>query len=192
MWIRHCAPLPPFSPAAPSVLLRRAATTSASASVCLRGERDCIFASPLFLKAVCLLALPCLFEGIGSTTVPLRDAYMRLQAIVEVSLTVLPDRQAATVHHSSGQRPPEPASPCSRASGKMTALTTTSSTLSATLPSVPKPPPRAPVARLRLRSRRRALLRCDAVSELAPAASAAYGVLLLGGGVFACTARSPC
>ena len=70
----------------------------------------------------------------------------------------------------------------------MTALTTTSSTLSATLPSVPRPPPRAPVARLRLRScpYRRALLRCDAVSELAPAASAAYGVLLLGGGVFAC------
>ena len=74
----------------------------------------------------------------------------------------------------------------------MTALATTSTTLSATLPSVPRPPPRAPVARLRLRSRRRALLRCDAVSELAPAASAAYGVLLLGGGVFACTARSPC
>ncbi|RLM65351.1 uncharacterized protein C2845_PM16G16680 [Panicum miliaceum] len=67
----------------------------------------------------------------------------------------------------------------------MTALTTTSSTLSATLPSIPRPPPRAPVARLRLRPRRRALLRCDAVSELAPAASAAYGVLLLGGGAFA-------
>ncbi|KAG2574189.1 hypothetical protein PVAP13_7KG309700 [Panicum virgatum] len=66
----------------------------------------------------------------------------------------------------------------------MTALVTTSTTLSATLPSVPRPPPRAPVARLRLRSRlrRHALLRCDAVSELA---SAAYGVLLLGGGVFA-------
>ncbi|CAL5015313.1 unnamed protein product [Urochloa decumbens] len=67
----------------------------------------------------------------------------------------------------------------------MTALTTTSATLSATLPSFPRPPPRPPVARLSLRPRRRALLRCDAVSELAPAASAAYGVLLLGGGVFA-------
>jgi len=32
----------------------------------------------------------------------------------------------------------------------------------------------------------------DRVSELAPAASTAYGVLLLGGGVFACTERSPC
>ncbi|RCV35059.1 hypothetical protein SEVIR_7G220400v4 [Setaria viridis] len=67
----------------------------------------------------------------------------------------------------------------------MTALTTTSATLSASLPSVPRPPPRPPVAHLRLRPRRRALLRCEAVSELAPAASAAYGVLLLGGGVFA-------
>lgn len=72
----------------------------------------------------------------------------------------------------------------------MTALTTTSATLSATLPSFPRaPPPHPPVPRLslRLRPRRRALLRCEAVSELAPAASAAYGVLLLGGGVFACT-----
>nr|CAB3485511.1 unnamed protein product [Digitaria exilis] len=69
----------------------------------------------------------------------------------------------------------------------MTALTTTSVTLSATLPSFPRPPPRPTAARLSLllRPRRRALLRCKAVSELAPAASAAYGVLLLGGGGFA-------
>jgi hypothetical protein len=69
----------------------------------------------------------------------------------------------------------------------MTALTTTSATLSASLPSVPRPPSRPLVARLNVRPRRRGQLRCDAVSELAPAASTAYGVLLLGGGVFACT-----
>jgi hypothetical protein len=69
----------------------------------------------------------------------------------------------------------------------MTALTTTSATLSASLPSVPRPPSRPLVARLSVRPRRRGQLRCDAVSELAPAASTAYGVLLLGGGVFACT-----
>ena len=47
------------------------------------------------------------------------------------------------------------------------------------------------MARLRLHPRRRALVRCAAVSEIAPAASAAYGVLLLGGGAFACTTRIP-
>ncbi|GJN01983.1 hypothetical protein PR202_ga19291 [Eleusine coracana subsp. coracana] len=68
----------------------------------------------------------------------------------------------------------------------MTALTATSALpmrLSATLP--PRPQLCPHVARLRLQPRRRALLRCVAVSELAPAASAAYGVLLLGGGAFA-------
>ncbi|OQU82193.1 hypothetical protein SORBI_3006G187800 [Sorghum bicolor] len=63
-------------------------------------------------------------------------------------------------------------------------LMTTSSAFSATLLPFP-PPPRLSVARLRLHPRRRALVRCAAVSEIAPAASAAYGVLLLGGGAFA-------
>ncbi|CAD6262610.1 unnamed protein product [Miscanthus lutarioriparius] len=63
-------------------------------------------------------------------------------------------------------------------------LMTTSSSFSATL--LPfRPPPRLSVARLRLHPCRRALVRCAAVSEIAPAASAAYGVLLLGGGAFA-------
>lgn len=35
--------------------------------------------------------------------------------------------------------------------------------------------------------RRRAVLRCASVSEIAPAVSAAYGALLVGGGAFACT-----
>lgn len=61
---------------------------------------------------------------------------------------------------------------------------TTLLTASSTLPSF-RAPPRAPVAVLRLHPRRRALVRCAAVTELAPAASAAYGVLLLGGGAFA-------
>uniref|UniRef100_A0A0D9W8H1 Uncharacterized protein n=1 Tax=Leersia perrieri TaxID=77586 RepID=A0A0D9W8H1_9ORYZ len=46
-------------------------------------------------------------------------------------------------------------------------------------------PPRADTVARPGRSRRRALLRCSAVSELTPAASAAYGALLLGGGAFA-------
>uniref|UniRef100_A0A0E0KU93 Uncharacterized protein n=1 Tax=Oryza punctata TaxID=4537 RepID=A0A0E0KU93_ORYPU len=64
--------------------------------------------------------------------------------------------------------------------------TTTTSLLllhypAAAIRSLPSPPrPNAPG-----RSRRRALLRCAAVSEFAPAASAAYGALLLGGGAFA-------
>ncbi|KAL5213750.1 hypothetical protein ABZP36_002902 [Zizania latifolia] len=41
------------------------------------------------------------------------------------------------------------------------------------------------VARLGRRRGRTALLRCAAVSEVAPAASAVYGALLLGGGAFA-------
>ncbi|WVZ86813.1 hypothetical protein U9M48_033541 [Paspalum notatum var. saurae] len=49
-----------------------------------------------------------------------------------------------------------------------TALMTAAPTLSCTLP-----PPRAPVARLRLHPRRRALVRCPAVPELASAASSA-------------------
>nr|CAH66731.1 H0404F02.7 [Oryza sativa] len=67
--------------------------------------------------------------------------------------------------------------------------TTTSSLLllhqpAAAIRSLPSPPRPSAVARPG-RSRRRALLRCSAVSELAPTASAAYGVLLLGGGAFA-------
>ncbi|BAF15549.2 protein FATTY ACID EXPORT 4, chloroplastic [Oryza sativa Japonica Group] len=67
--------------------------------------------------------------------------------------------------------------------------TTTSSLLllhhpAAAIRSLPSPPRPSAVARPG-RSRRRALLRCSAVSELAPTASAAYGALLLGGGAFA-------
>ncbi|XP_052151306.1 protein FATTY ACID EXPORT 4, chloroplastic [Oryza glaberrima] len=67
--------------------------------------------------------------------------------------------------------------------------TTTSSLLllhhpAAAIRSLPSPPRPSAVARPG-RSRRCALLRCSAVSELAPTASAAYGALLLGGGAFA-------
>uniref|UniRef100_A0A0D3FZ96 Uncharacterized protein n=1 Tax=Oryza barthii TaxID=65489 RepID=A0A0D3FZ96_9ORYZ len=67
--------------------------------------------------------------------------------------------------------------------------TTTSSLLllhhpAAAIRSLPSPPRPSAVARPG-RSRRRALLRCSAVSELAPTASAAYGALLLGGSAFA-------
>ncbi|KAG8044553.1 hypothetical protein GUJ93_ZPchr0060g7188 [Zizania palustris] len=50
------------------------------------------------------------------------------------------------------------------------------------LPSLLRP---SLVARLGRRGGRTALLRCAAVSEVAPAASAVYGALLLGGGAFA-------
>ena len=50
--------------------------------------------------------------------------------------------------------------------------------------SLPSPPP---VARPGGGRRRRAVLRCASVSEIAPAVSAAYGALLVGGGAFACT-----
>ncbi|KQJ84166.1 protein FATTY ACID EXPORT 4, chloroplastic [Brachypodium distachyon] len=49
------------------------------------------------------------------------------------------------------------------------------------LPSLPRPQ----LATRLVGRRRRAFLRCAAVSELAPAASAAYGALLLGGGALA-------
>ncbi|XP_006652679.1 protein FATTY ACID EXPORT 4, chloroplastic [Oryza brachyantha] len=51
--------------------------------------------------------------------------------------------------------------------------------------SLPSPPRPHDVPCPRSSRRRPALLCCSAVSELAPAASAAYGALLLGGGAFA-------
>ncbi|KAM0849090.1 hypothetical protein ACQ4PT_053947 [Festuca glaucescens] len=52
------------------------------------------------------------------------------------------------------------------------------------LPAAIRSPPSPPLV-VRAGSRRRAVLRCAAVSELTPAVSAAYGALLVGGGAFA-------
>ena len=70
----------------------------------------------------------------------------------------------------------------------MTAPVTTATFFPLHLPDGPRSLPSPPRPHLVARfggGRRRALLRCAAVSELAPAASAAYGALLLGGGAFA-------
>ncbi|XP_047069471.1 protein FATTY ACID EXPORT 4, chloroplastic [Lolium rigidum] len=53
------------------------------------------------------------------------------------------------------------------------------------LPAAIRSPPSPPLLARAGGRRRRAVLRCAAVSELTPAVSAAYGALLVGGGAFA-------
>ncbi|KAK1684912.1 hypothetical protein QYE76_045760 [Lolium multiflorum] len=62
-------------------------------------------------------------------------------------------------------------------------ITTTSRPLH--LPAAIRSPPSPPIVARAGGRRRRAGLRCAAVSELTPAVSAAYGALLVGGGAFA-------
>jgi hypothetical protein len=71
-------------------------------------------------------------------------------------------------------------------------VTTTTTSRPLHLPAAIRSPPSPPLVARAGGRRRRAVLRCAAVSELTPAVSAAYGALLVGGGAFACAFRLRC